>query len=282
MPKITVRHRGTPARREWPSVSVRGECRQDVFSRALDHQIDGRRCGCEVEVDFSGEGASPGRLMDEAGGRVNDRGGADREKQVTVAGGQRRLDICSGERFAEPDDRRPREAATGGAPRTASTECRFAQRVGVAGLISLVRRQPFVAPHGMAAFVPALQFPDRTVQPDQPPGASAHVQVIHVLCQHSAAFTCRPLGNDPMRGIGLAPGDVLAPPAIPLPDQRRIAPERAGRGEVFGPDVPPEPIGAAKRRNTARCRYSCAGKDGQTTSVTEPAREGIRYQGVAP
>lgn len=108
------------------------------------------------------------------------------------------------------------------------------------------------------------------------------MKIIHVLREYPAAFTCRPGRNDLMRLVGLTLADLFTPPAIPLPHERRIASERAGRGEIFGPEISPESLGAAKRRNAARCRNPCAGEDGQTPGVPKPVRERLRDQGVTP
>ena len=54
-----------------------------------------------------------------------------------------------------------------------------------------------------------------------------------------------------MRRVRLARGDAEAAPRVPFPHQLRIAAERFGGRERFRPEVLPQTIGAAKRRDAA-------------------------------
>jgi len=100
------------------SASRRRECRQNVFGRRSNDQIDEIGGGCLVRVDFDRESAAAGSLMNEPGGRMDERGCADREEQVAVAGRQRAVDVRRIQRFTEPDNRRTRQASTTRTPRT--------------------------------------------------------------------------------------------------------------------------------------------------------------------
>ena len=61
-----------------------------------------------------------------------------------------------------------------------------------------------------------------------------------------------------MPWIGLSRRNLLAPPQIPLPHQRRLAREGLRRREIFRPKLPPEPARAAKHRHTALRRHTSA------------------------
>jgi hypothetical protein len=58
-------------------------------------------------------------------------------------------------------------------------------------------------------------------------------------------------GESTMAGVRLGLRDDAATPAVPLPDQIRIASERLRRSEIFRPMLPPQAAGSAKRGDAA-------------------------------
>src|SRR5215216_5234996 len=107
----------------------------------------------------------------------------------------------------------------------------------------------------------------------------ANVQVVDVLGDDSAtSLPLRAFGNYSMRRVWLTAGNRPPSPVVPLPDERRITSKRLGRGECFGSEISPEPVGPAKGRHAARGGHTGARKDGEPPGVAQAAGEGIRYQ----
>ena len=95
---------------------------------------------------------------------------------------------------------------------------------------------------------------------------------IDPIAEHVRAII-QNLGEDVMRGVGLARGNHLPPPVVPLPDQARIAREGFGRGEGFGAEVLPESVGAAKGRHAARRGHAGARHHGDASIGRQPPRQ---------
>jgi hypothetical protein len=92
--------------------------------------------------------------------------------------------------------------------------------------------------------------------------ASALVQVVHVL-RHKQKFICtlRQIGNRLMRGIWFRVANTVAPLAIPLPNQFRVARESFRCRQLYRIQIAPVAIFSTKRWNPAfsrntRTRYN--------------------------
>src|SRR5262245_14747295 len=120
----------------------------------------------------------------------------------------------------------------------------------------------------------APQFPDRSVHAHDIVRRGGFVQTVDVLRdQRELRKPPAPRRQHVVRAVRPARRDQAAPPLVPLPDQLRVARERLRRGELLGPEIPPQPAGTAKRGHPARRRDARAGQDGDPRFAREPRRD---------
>ena len=172
--------------------------------------------------------------LDEARRRVDLAGGADRDEQV--AGAERGLDRLEPERhLAEPDDVRSQAAA------------RPAAGAGI-------RAGQIAPPWQNRGAGRATHLEQLAVHVDQPAAAGALVEVVDVLGHHQDLARPHPLEarEREVRGIGAdRRRQQLAPPlVVEALHQPRLARERLGRRDLLEPSALPQPVGAAKARQS--------------------------------
>jgi hypothetical protein len=104
--------------------------------------------------------------------------------------------------------------------------------------------------------------------------AGFFMQAIDVLRDEPEAWeSTAPSREYAVRGVRLALMDPLAAPVVPLPDERRITPERFGSGKLLGRVVFPEPIRAAKCGDTAGGGYTRAREHGNPRVSLDASRK---------
>ncbi len=223
-----------------------------------------------VDVDLDRERAVPLGLVHQAGGRVDDSRGADREEDVALRRGGCGGDVLGVEGLAEPHDARPDDGA---AVRAERRQARL--RDG--------RVEPVAA--AVRAGAPAAHVPDRPVEPDEALSAGFLVQAVDVLRhEREPGSLARPAREDVVRGVRPRVADHLPPPVVPLPHETRVVLEGFGGRDRLGADFLPEAIGAAKRRDARRRRHACAGERGDAAGQSEPIggeRERIHARSLA-
>ncbi len=217
------------------------------------HDFCGAASDCDID-DLRVRGGIQGDLRDECAGlpgergkgrcRIDDARCADDQQHLARAdGGHASVKVVRVERFPEPDDMRAQQSAARGAE---------GEQRG--------RHSPVLLN------LPALRaadLPDVAVNLGEFSGAGGGMQPVHVL--RDQPETLNPLfqlNQRMMSGVGALGGDEFAPPVVPFPDETGIAREGLRRCQLFGPVVPPEPVGAAKRRHAAVRRDAGSRQDG--------------------
>lgn len=92
--------------------------------------------------------------------------------------------------------------------------------------------------------------------------ARAFMQPIHILGNQGKTWAgSLHLNNSPMRGVGLAGGDDLTPPGVPLPDEAWVAGKGVRVRQVFRAVGAPQTGRAAKGRDARLGADTGAGKN---------------------
>ena len=111
------------------------------------------------------------------------------------------------------------------------------------------------------------------MKPNHVSGAGALVEAVDVLSDQRESRASAPRGQDRMCRVRLGLCDGRAAPVVPLPDRSRIMREGFRRRELFSPEVPPQPVVAAKRRDSAGCRDTCASEHDDGAGVAQAVDE---------
>src|SRR5687768_14582134 len=101
--------------------------------------------------------------------------------------------------------------------------------------------------HGAFSLAGATHTKDVSVKLDQFFRTRRFMQAVDILRNDRATEGA----DGDMCGVGLGGANQPPSPLVPLPHERRISVEGFGGGEILGSKVPPQPSGAAKRRNAA-------------------------------
>jgi len=161
------------------------------------------------------------------------------------------LENQAGKRLSEPDNIGPEKPAAGRATRRDVRE----------GGFEIFRH---------LGFFQAAELPDVAVKLEDVFRPRPAVQAVDILGdENKAGQLLFPSSQDEVTGIGLSSGDNLPAPVIPFPDQNRVALKSLGCGQVFGPELFPQAVLAAKSGDAGLGRDPRASENGDPRLVPE-------------
>lgn len=232
-----------------------------MFRRRVQGDVDPFAEFGGLEIELRDAGSVPPGESGEGSRGLNDGTRPDHEEDVTSGRHLTRAIQYPGvERFAEPDDGRTHQAAAGTVGEVTGG------RTGTPILAFEIAVQATDAPDA------AVQFDDLDLRAVDLEGIG--MESVDVLRQDGdRSNATRELDEGGVRTVRFGGSDLVAPPAVPFPDQCGVIAESLGGGELHGGLVLPHPVGATKCRDATGRRNAGPGEHADPGFGSQVGRE---------